>query len=72
VNDITTEVAHASVPSSDSLASLSGTLMVACRSPSSKPSDDFNEFLPLLETMLELVLLGLVPSTHFGKQLHRA
>ena len=29
-------------------------------------------FLPLLETMLELVLLRLVPSAHFGKQLHRA
>ena len=37
---------------------LSGTLIVVCRSTSSQPSDDFNEFLPLHETMLELVLLG--------------
>ena len=53
-------------------ASLSGTLIVPCRSTSAQPSDHFNEFLPLLESMLELVLLGLVPSAHFGKQLHRA
>ena len=53
-------------------ASSSGTLIVACRSPSAQSSDDFNEFLLLLESMLELVLLGLVPTAHFGKQLHRA
>ena len=35
-------------------------------------SDDFNELLLRLVSMLELVLLGLVPSTHFGKELHRA
>ena len=29
---------------------LLATLIVACRSTSSQPSDDFNEFLPLLET----------------------
>jgi hypothetical protein len=35
-------------------------------------SDDFNEFLLLLETMLELVLLRGLPSPHLGKELHRA
>jgi hypothetical protein len=39
-------------------SSLPGTLIVACRSPSSQPSDDFNEFLLLLETVLDLVLSG--------------
>jgi len=51
---------------------LGGTLIVACRSPSSQPRYDFNEFLLLFECMLELVLLRLVPIAHFGKQLHRA
>ena len=53
-------------------ANLSGTLIVPYRSTSSQPGDDFNEFLLLLESMLELVLLRLVPTAHFGKQLHRA
>jgi hypothetical protein len=35
-------------------------------------SDDFNQVLLRLVSMLELVLLGLVPSTHFGEELHRA
>jgi hypothetical protein len=46
---------------------LPGTLIVASRSPSSKPFDHFNEFLPLLETVLNLVLLRLIPATHLGK-----
>jgi hypothetical protein len=54
------------------LAPLSSTLIVSYRSAPSQPSDDFNEFLPLLETMLELVLLRGLPSAHFGKELHRA
>ena len=37
---------------------LSGTLIVACRSTPSQPCDDFHEFLPLLETMLEFHLAG--------------
>jgi hypothetical protein len=56
----------------DSLASLSGTLIVAHRSTPAQSSDDFNQVLLRLVSMLELVLLGLVPTTHFGKQLHRA
>ena len=51
---------------------LSGTLIVACRSTSSQPRYDFNEFLLLFESMLELVLFRLVPIAHFGKQLYRA
>ena len=51
---------------------LLGTLIVASRSTSAQSSYDFNEFLSLLEPMLKLVLLGFVPSTHFGKELHRA
>jgi hypothetical protein len=31
-----------------------------------------NELLLLLDTMLEIVLLRLVPTAHFGKELHRA
>ena len=54
------------------MRALSGTLLVPHRSTSSQSCDDFNEFLPLLETMLKLVLLRLVPTAHFGKQLHRA
>jgi len=56
----------------DSLASLSGTLIVPCRSPSAQSSDDFNQVLLRLVSMLELVLLGLVPAAHLCKQLHRA
>ena len=51
---------------------LSGVLIVACRSTSAQSSDDFNPVSLRLVSMLELVLLGLVPSTHFGKELHRA
>ena len=51
---------------------LTGTLIVACRSTSAQSCDDCNEFLPLLEPMLELVAIRCRPSTHFGKQLHRA
>ena len=40
--------------------------------PSSKLRYHVHELLLRLETMLELVLLGLVPCTHFGEQLHRA
>ena len=47
-------------------------MIVACRSPSSQPSDDYNQLLLRLVRMLDPVLLGLIPSTHFGKQLHRA
>jgi hypothetical protein len=50
---------------------LSGTLIVAYRSTPSQPSDDFNEFLLRLVPMLDLVALRGLPSTHFGKQLHR-
>ena len=53
-------------------ASLSSTLIVARRSTSAQSSDDFNEFLPLLETMLDLVAFRGLPSAHFGKELHRA
>ena len=58
-------------PSLTYRASLSDTLIVACRSTSAQSSFDFNQVLCAF-SMLELVLLGLVPSTHFGKQLHRA
>jgi hypothetical protein len=51
---------------------LFGTLIVACHSPSSQPSDNLNELLPLPETMLELVALRGLPSSHLGKELHRA
>ena len=53
------------------MRALSGTLLVPHRSTSSQPCDDFNQVLLRLVSMLELVLLRLVPSTHFGKQLHR-
>ena len=48
------------------MQALTGTLIVACCSTSSKPCDDFNEFLPLPETMLELVLLWLIRSAHLA------
>ena len=51
----------------DSLASLSGTLIVPCHSASAQSSDGFNEF-PLLEIMVDLVALGGLPSAHFGKK----
>jgi hypothetical protein len=51
---------------------LSGTLIVACRSTSSQPSDDFNKLLLLLEIMIDFVTLRGLPSAHFGKELHRA
>jgi hypothetical protein len=51
---------------------LSGTLIVACRSTSSQPSDDFNKLLLLLEIMVDFVTLRGLPSAHFGKELHRA
>jgi hypothetical protein len=51
---------------------LFGTVIVACHSPSSQPSDNLNELLPLPETMLDLVLLGLIPAAEFGEELHRA
>ena len=51
---------------------VSGTLIVARRSTSAKPSYDFNELLPLLESVLELVRLRVISAAHFGKQLHRA
>ena len=56
----------------DSVASLSGTLIVVCRSTSAQSCDDFNEFLLRLVPMLDLVALRGLPSTHFGKELHRA
>jgi hypothetical protein len=42
-----------------------------CRYALSKPRD-LNEFLLLLETMLDLDLVGFTPPAHFGTQLHRA
>jgi hypothetical protein len=51
---------------------LSDRLIVAYCSTSTQSSDDFNEFLSLLESMLDLVLLRSGPSAHFGKELHRA
>jgi hypothetical protein len=53
-------------------ASLSGTLIVAYRSTPSQPSNDFNEFLLLLEIMVDFVALRGVPAAHFGKELHRS
>ena len=47
-------------------------MQASCRSTASQPSYDFNQVLLRLVSMLELVLLGLIPSTHFGKELHRA
>jgi len=38
-------------------ASLSSTLITAYRSPSAQSSDDFNEFLLLLEIMVDFVAL---------------
>ena len=48
-------------------ASSSGTLIVACRSTPSQLCDDFNEFLLLLEIMVDFVALRGLPSAHFGK-----
>ena len=42
------------------------------RSTPSQPCDDFDDLLLLFESMLDLVLFRLIPSAHFGKQLHRA
>lgn len=47
-------------------------MIVAYRSTPAQSCDDLNEFLLLLETVLEIVLLRFVPSAHFGKELHRA
>ena len=52
-------------------ASSSGTLIVACRSTPSQLCDDFNEFLLLLEIMVDFVALRGLPSAHFGKAARR-
>ena len=49
---------------------LSGTLIVACRSTSAKPSYDFNEFLLRLVSMLDLHLFRLVKAAKFGELLN--
>ena len=53
------------------MPALFGTLIVACCSTPAQSSDDFNEFLLRFVPVLDLVLLGLIPAAHFGKQLHR-
>jgi hypothetical protein len=50
-------------------ASLSGTLIVACRSTSAQTCDDFDELLLRLVSMLDLHLFRFVKTAKFGELL---